>query len=318
MALLDDILTWSRADLKPWQQDALRRLFQKTVDVSAIDDLYAMLKSNAGIEDVQRREPEPLDENHLPVTPTKDNAARLISLGDIKDVNRLLPGQVLKFSLKGLTIIYGGNGTGKSGYARILKRACRSRDVSEDIHTNAQDATRKYAIPQATFNIELEGEVLSLTWQKNRPSPKELATIAVFDTYCARAYLDQQQEVAYLPIGLDMVEGLAQIVLPKILEKLNAEIATIDTSKEAFNNLIGVTKVGNLIASLSEKTKIEDIKELAQMESTEILRMKELEKALNESDPKTKIKDLRLVIGRVSGLKVKIEKATAWVTDEFM
>ena len=45
MALLDDILVWSQASLKLWQRDAVRRLFQQTLDNDGLEDLYAMLKA---------------------------------------------------------------------------------------------------------------------------------------------------------------------------------------------------------------------------------------------------------------------------------
>lgn len=42
-----------------------------------------------------------------------------------------------------MTVIYGDNGSGKSGYSRVLKRACRTRDQMEAIHPNAHLPTGK-------------------------------------------------------------------------------------------------------------------------------------------------------------------------------
>lgn len=316
MALLDEILVWSKASLKPWQQDAVRRLFQQTLTAAALDDLYAMLKDGAGLPDPKQRKPEPLDQHHLPVTAAKDAAVTLLSIRDVKNVNRLACSQVLGFAPKGLTVIYGGNGSGKSGYARVLKHACRARDTSEDVRPNAHNKPAAASTPQASFEIQLGGKGSTVAWQKGKPSPAELATVAVFDTHCARAYLDQQQEIAYLPFGLDVVENLAQIVLPKILEKLNAEITATATTKDAFNHLMGTTKVGSLISTLTEKTKSADVDALAQMSSDETRRMGELEKTLNESDPKAKAKEFKLAAARMTALKTKIETAMAWVKVE--
>jgi len=169
MALLDDILAWSQSSLKPWQQDAVRRLFQKTLDTGALDDLYAMLKDSVGIVDPAKRKPDPLDKHHLPASAAKAASVTLLSLRDVKNVNRLAPAQILKFSPKGITVIYGGNGSGKSGYARVLKRACRARDLSEDIRPNALDKLATNAIPQATFETELGGQSATIAWQKDKP-----------------------------------------------------------------------------------------------------------------------------------------------------
>jgi energy-coupling factor transporter ATP-binding protein EcfA2 len=316
MALLDEILAWSKADLKPWQQDAARRLFQQTLTTTALDDLYAMLKDSVGLTDPNNRKPEPLDQQHLPMTAARDAAVVLIALRDVKNVNRLAASQTLSFAPKGLTVIYGGNGSGKSGYARVLKRACRSRDSNEDVRPNAMSKASGALVPQASFEIQFGGKSSVVSWQKGKTSPSELATVAVFDTYCASAYLDQHQEIAYQPFGLDVVENLAQIVLPKILEKLNAEILATATTKEAFNHLVGTTKVGTLISSISEKTTVAEVDALAQMNADDAKKMADLEKTLNESDPKAKAKEFKLSAARMAALKTKIETAAAWVKDE--
>lgn len=294
----------------------MRRLFQNTLDNGAIDDLYAMLKSSVGIVDPQGRTPVPLGQYHLPITAVKNEAAVLVALKDVRNVNRLAVGQTMTFSKQGVTVIYGGNGAGKSGYSRVLKRACRARDANEDVRPNALDKTQATAVPEASFDIELGGKPITVSWKKNARAPVELATIAVFDTHCARAYLDLQQEVAYLPYGLDVVENLAQVVLPKLLEKLNAEIAATLTTKESFSHLGGASKVSALIDSLSEKTKIADVEALALMSVEETTRMGELEKTLNEADPKAKAKELRLAIGRLNALKTRIESSANWVKNE--
>lgn len=316
MALLHEILSWSQTVLKPWQQDAVRRLFQQCMTTDAIDDLYAMLKSSSGLPDPQNRSPVPLAAEHLPVVASKDEAAVLLSLGNVQHVNLLAPQQALSFAPKGMTVIYGANGAGKSGYARILKRACRARDVSEDVRTNAFEKPAAGRTPQADFHIKLGGKPSSVSWAKNKPAPAELATIAVFDTHCARAYLDQQQEIAYIPSGLDVVENLAQIVMPKVLEKLNAEIFATDTSKDALGHLVGNTKVGKLVSVLSEKTQPAEIDSLAAMSEEETLKMEALRKTLAETDPKAKATQCRLASGRMAGLKKKIDASAAWVKDE--
>ena len=60
--------------------------------------------------------------------PTAEAPVSLVNLRHETGVNALAPGQELDFGgPTGLTVIYGDNGSGKSGYSKILKRACRSR-----------------------------------------------------------------------------------------------------------------------------------------------------------------------------------------------
>ena len=252
MPLLTDILAWSTAYLSPWQRDALRRLFQQQkLNAQDIDDLYAMLKSARGLPDAQNRQPVPLAQNHLPTFSSSGETVILVAMKNLKHVNRIADGQKLVFAEKGITIIYGDNGSGKSGYSRVLKRACRARDVSETVHTDASDPHASGKIPEAVFDITIGGKPESLDWKLNSPSPDELSSIAVFDGRCARAYLDEQ-DVAYLPYGLDIVENLGQRVMPELTQRLNAEISSTNTDISPFIDLQGDTTVGKLI-SLSAK-----------------------------------------------------------------
>ena len=316
MSLLNDILVWTTTSLAPWQRDAVRRLFQQQgLSQQDYDDLYAMLKSASGLPDPQNRQPVPIAQEHLPVQRTRTSAVTVKALRDLKHVNRIAPGQRLEFSATGITVIYGGNGSGKSGYSRVLKRACRARDLLETVHPDAFDPQAGGHIPEAVFDIEVGGEPRSLVWRRDAPPPEELATIAVFDSRCARAYLDAEQDAAYLPYGLDIVENLGQRVLPKLSERLNAEIESVNTDTSPFADLWGETAVGKMIASLTADTNPKNVVSLGTLTPDETTRLLELEKALAESDPKAKAQSLRLSAKRIEGLITRVDASVLWVDD---
>jgi hypothetical protein len=67
---------------------------------------------------------------------TNDEPVRLISIKGVANVNRLAENQELTFAPEGLTVVYGKNGSGESGYARILQsmvRARRRADILPDV-----------------------------------------------------------------------------------------------------------------------------------------------------------------------------------------
>src|SRR5690606_9687917 len=67
--------------------------------------------------------------------PDPDSAATTVNLRAIhsaENVNALKAGERLTFDKTGLTIVYGDNGSGKSGYARVLKKVCRARVLPKD------------------------------------------------------------------------------------------------------------------------------------------------------------------------------------------
>jgi len=316
MSLLDDILAWANAELTLWQRDAVRRLFQKQdLGSQDYDDLYAMLKSAHGLPDPQKRQPVPLAQEHLPAHTGSTTPVILRDMRDLKHVNRIAPGQKLEFTPTGITVIYGGTGSGKSGYSRVLKRACRARDVSETVHPDAFDPKAAANVPEAIFDVEVGGWAKSLVWKRDIAPPHELSTIAVFDARCARAYLDTEQEVAYVPYGLDIVENLGQRVLSELTQRLNTEVSRIDTDTMPFADLLGDTAVGTMIASLSPTTDSQKLTALATITGEETSRLADLDKALAESDPKSKAKALRLSAQRIDTLASRIEVAVNMVND---
>ncbi|MGE0305691.1 MAG: hypothetical protein AB7N61_24620 [Acidimicrobiia bacterium] len=65
----------------------------------------------------------------LPGAPAVPASTELVALRDLSGVNALATDQQLTFGAGGLTVIYGDNASGKSGYARVLKTAVGARVI---------------------------------------------------------------------------------------------------------------------------------------------------------------------------------------------
>jgi hypothetical protein len=119
------IVTWS-ADQPAWQRDALRRLvLQQGIETDEIDQLAAICK---GVEKAVA-----LEAGHLS-DPNRDHGdVYLRGVSGVRHVSALAPGQRLSVRKDGLTVVYGDNGSGKSGYARIPKKACRARGAGSKV-----------------------------------------------------------------------------------------------------------------------------------------------------------------------------------------
>lgn len=206
MTLLNNILKWTQT-LPAWQRDTARRLFQREEGLSEVDyaQLYALLKAGHGLPIPDNLVPEPLTSNHLPATNQSGQTHILKEIGNLTHVNRIAPDQKLVFSQTGMSVIYGGNGSGKSGYVRVMKQACRCRDQSERVYPNANDLAAARKTPKARFKIELNGTTKKTDWEQDCVPDDLLSSISVFDSRCARSYLTAEQDVAYLPYGLDIV-----------------------------------------------------------------------------------------------------------------
>lgn len=209
MALLNDIQKWTET-LPNWQRDAARRLLLNEAGLSDADlsELYALLKRENGIAGDSEVAALPLAPEHLPGETIAGEKVALLSMRELENVNRIPSGHILKFADTGMTVIYGGNGSGKSGYARVLKRACTARDQSESIHPNVHDPKAAGKVPTAKFVLKVAGGSEEVIWSGDSTSPARLSKISVFDSRCARSYVTAEKDVAYLPYGLDIVQNL--------------------------------------------------------------------------------------------------------------
>jgi energy-coupling factor transporter ATP-binding protein EcfA2 len=316
-SMLEQILEWSET-LPAWQRDALRRLFvRSSAELTPADyeELYALLKRGNGLTVTSGVVAMPWAREHLPNTAGSSQHAKLKAMRDLKYVNKIAAGQVLEFALQGMTIIYGGNGSGKSGYSRVLKRACRARDQSEPVHPDATDPAQIGKIPEACFDIDLDGKAKTVAWRLTDAAPDDLSTIAVFDGKCARAYVNSEGDVAYMPFGLDVVTDLANKILPALDGMLSKELDSIAVDLSILDVLRGDTKVGKVIEEFGPKTEEDVLTKLAALNDSEAAKLSELDKTLAQEDPSAAAKKVRLERQRMMELVTRINAACAVVSD---
>jgi len=321
MSLLQNILSWSRG--RPaWQRDAMRRLFQTQGELSVADcdELFVLLKAEHGLPSPSGAiKAEPFDSKHFPAPGGAGDTVVLKAMRQLENVNCIAPNQNLHFAESGMTIVYGDNGSGKSGYVRVLKKACRARDQSEPVHPNANNPGTSKAMPSAAFDIKVAGDdIEGVRWSLDDVAPDALSSIAVFDSQCARSYLTEQKEVAYLPYGLDIVENLANKVAPELKNRLDGEIERIDVDATQFDDLRGDTKVGSVIQQLSAKSDLTVIHELGTFTDKDKERLATLSDALAEAKPSAQAGALKLSAIRLKEFGDKIKQALALVCDDAM
>lgn len=309
MALMDEILGWSQT-LSPWKQDALRRLLIRdgVLEPRDYDELFSMMLAAHGLGDGNEPAPQPLAAQHIPVNPAQAPHVEVLALRKLKNVNRLAGGQTLSFEPAGITVIYGANGSGKSGYARVMKKACRAREDSEKLHTDLTDATARTAVPSALFDLQENGNPKQIPWQLNRASPEELATISVFDSSCARIYLKPNQNVAYLPYGLDIVKNFGDVVLPELRQRIDRELGALNTSTADFDHLKGDTEVGRLLTGLNHLTDERTLEPFTDFNPEDQQELEALIKVLAEDSPKDKADELTSSYQRLKALANEVSE----------
>lgn len=204
MNVLQEILEWSQG--RPtWQRDALRRLvLNGELSDEDICSLTEICKSAYGL--AEQQETNPLAKEHMPDRAAGAVPVSLVSIFHHRGVNALAEDQTLNFA-PSLTVVYGDNGAGKTGYIRILKSACRARG-QERILGNVVSGTSPLA-PVIAIKYKVGTEPEPREWV-GTGGDEFVSRVSVFDTQCAAVYLTEKTDVAFRPFGLDLFDKLVK------------------------------------------------------------------------------------------------------------
>jgi energy-coupling factor transporter ATP-binding protein EcfA2 len=300
MNVLKEILTWS-LNRPLWQRDALRRLvLNGELSAEDINSLAEICKNRHGLAEEQ--EASPLSLTHVPDALAGTDPVSLVSIFHHRGVNALAEDQSLNFSPR-LTVVYGDNGAGKTGYIRILKNACRARG-QEDILGNVVSGSSPLA-PVVAIKYKVGAEAEPREWA-GAAADEFIARVSVFDTQCASVYLTEKTDVAFRPFGLDLFDKLAQSC-KAVRAKLDSEQRALAANTLApLQQLIPEgTNVAKFLTGISSLTKPDAVLVLAKLSLDEEAHCALLEKSLLDfqaNDPEKLIKQLILRVGRFQTL----------------
>lgn len=301
-----EILQWS-LDRPAWQRDALRRLFTTgTLTAEDLDDLTDLCKAARGLSPA--RPPDVLTGGHLAVGGAVGaDPVTLVSVTHHRGVNALAPEQTITVG-PNLTIVYGQNAAGKSGYTRILKRACRSRSPEEVLGNVLSGETPFKA--QATIRFREGANETLFMWAPDAPPAGPLAAISAFDSHCAPVYLSDKTDIAFRPFSLDIFDKLA-VACSEVRRRLEAELTLLKADAVTLPETDDGTRVRAMLDSLTSLTKVDAVTALGTLSPAEESRLQELrnqERDLRAADPKRLAKDLALKAQRIEGIATHVEK----------
>jgi len=311
----DEILKWSK-ERPRWLRDALRRLVVNgSLGEKDIDELLRLCKVIHGIEEPSQEEPSPipLNEGHICPEETTTESVRLISISNVTNVNAINSATSLTFNESGLTIIYGDNGAGKSGYVRILKNICRSRHMDERILPNVFVISS--GNPSAKITFKHGSSECLFDWEKDKKGPAGLVCVNVFDLGCASIYVNDENNIAYMPLGLDVFDKLSKscdIIKAKLVSEKENLLSKLETVPWDYQG----TLAAEWYSSISRRTKIEDIQKFASFSEEETKRLDELQKVLFEDSKKKRAAELRTKEERYVQLSKRLQEITDGLSEE--
>ena len=248
--------------------------------------------------------------NYVPT----NKVIELETLSNITGVNKLAKEQTLNFS-KNITVVYGENGTGKTGYSRILKSLGFSYDSSNIIHPNIYDAVETQT---AIINFKSDGETQIFNWTGNNKNA-ELQNISVFNNSCVQISLSDRQLIVS-PIGFHLF-NIVSSELNELTKLLNAKIAlhpTVITWADSLNSGSPQQLFISGLSATSTEQKLTELSSITPIQEQELINKQTELLQLNKAFLQTGIQSLNSSVTELGTIISKIQTsqenfvATSW------
>lgn len=242
LTIEQDIRNWALT--RPgWQQDVLVALSRG----ETYDGLVPIAKLADRLLQPNSSKPNTTAQN-LTLGAAEPKQVVLRSVCNVKSVNALASDQTLAFAPHGLTILYGNNGSGKSGYARVIKAMVSARHSSLVLPDVYQDGAPD---PSAEVEYSVDDQALSEKFPADPPVP-DLQRVRFYDEHCGDEYLSHESSVTYRPSALTLLDGLIA-VCGKVREELQRRI-TENNQKQLSLLLPQGTTASTFLVGLSVNT----------------------------------------------------------------
>lgn len=269
-----------------WLQEAAQRLLrQGLLGMPDISALCALIKTPDGQKVTSHRQ---FDELLVPLA--KQGDLSLSAIGEVGGIENLVPRQPLTFGDGNLVVIYGHNGSGKSGYTRILKKAS-GKPRSNPLKPNVFEA------PPASQNCQiiykLGGEKNILEWDANGADVGALRSIDVFDSDEATHYLRNESTASYIPPVVGIFEALAEAcdqVKTLLQNEQNSLVSSLPVAPPAYSSTEPIQQYRTLKPEISEA----NLDRLLQWIKEDVQALHDLTERLKVADPAALAKQRRV------------------------
>lgn len=258
-----------------WLQDAAWRIYnQKKIDEPQIN-IYKKMCIDEGLGKSVSHNTLDID-SIMPLN--KNTKISICELQDINGVNALSNKAKLSFEENGLTVVYGLNGAGKSGYMRIFKQVC-NHSCAEPIQPNIfkkEDGTE----PTCKFTVSENGSKTDFICHLNKNNEiTPLRQCDVFDTRISTSYISQKNNVSYEPFVFSVLSQLADVA-NQVENELNSEISQIKSNIPKIPDELDKSEEVSWLKTISSKTIVPE--KFSTWTETDEKELKEAEDLLNE------------------------------------
>ncbi|MNR95779.1 AAA family ATPase [Aeromonas salmonicida] len=305
--IIDNLTKWF-SERPQWLQMAATRLLQQ----SELNDKDVSELANLCQQETDGKLPKTTCS--FPATAFSLGAAgslRLCSISEIEGVNALAPKKPLEFGKGNITIVYGNNGSGKSGYVRLLKHVCGARETGT-LHRNVYKPGS--VAQKACISFEQDGIPKTHTWS-GQGICDELNSVDIFDTSFGKVFVSSEDEVSYEPPILSFFSSLI-LACEKVASALDNEASRHQSKKPNIPAEKKVTPEGIWYEAISARTTTQDIDKHCAFSSADDSEMQTLQQRLAEQAPAEKARQLRKQKQHIDTLVQDAQKYLEQLSDE--
>lgn len=268
------LIEWANAQ-DGWVRLATAKVLDRGAEVEAsdVDEIYIQYLAEKGLSGEFADKVEVLDTAGLGA---EDGAClRLVRLDSVTGVNALAPDQIIEFNPH-LTVIFGENGAGKTGYTRVLKRAAKTRSAEAilgNVHAVGQE------VPSAQITWRLDEQETTHQWADEEGLPP-LNRMDVFDAPAVLMHVDTDLTYSYTPADLALFKHVAEAVRA-VSDRATREVEERTPKSASFlHRYERGTSVYPLIETISAATDLSILESLAELSEQEVASVTALQQAV--------------------------------------
>lgn len=301
--IITDIIKWVEKQ-SYWEQVVAEKLLSGSqITDEDIEEIFLIFKKEKELngEILQKRELK------FSVSKTATNEVPNIKwrgLSNVSGVNAIKSKEIFPVGDK-VTLVYGENGSGKSGYARLLNNIFISRG-DKNILPNLFEETSKKPSSKVIFEDE-NGNVEELHYPTDMDHPYT-NRITVFDSHSAIHDLTREAELSFSPTEFKFFDDFL-LNIEKIKSKFEEEISAKKVQNDFIKYFDKETSIKQAVAQLNSETDINQFKDKIKVSEADINKNKEnitRRAQLQSMNLDGKKKEYQKLISNLDSIKTKI------------
>jgi energy-coupling factor transporter ATP-binding protein EcfA2 len=257
LSLRNEIVEWLKLQQYCYQFAGVEILENKKVTDDLVEKTLRYLLLAEGLLDEHIEQVEIAFDKLTEKGIENQDKIYLHELKDLKNVNALAENQCIKFS-ENLTLIYGSNGTGKTGYIRLLNNIFKSRGdklILQNIFD--KNYVNKDVQPTCKLSFLNNSEQIEMNYPDCLNEPY-LNKFIVFDTKSIKVHIEEENKLIFSPLEFDFFNHFVNLI-GLIKKQLSIKIQNAKVSNTFTVLFKNKNKISKFINNINKETEDDEL-----------------------------------------------------------